>query len=379
MEKNLHIVCLDIPYPPDYGGLFDLYYKLRYLKENGVNIHLHCFFKRYAEQKDLLRYCKTVHYYKRATGWSSFSLHIPYIVNSRSDKQLLENLSEDNYPVLLEGIHCTKLLYENKLSDRTVVLRLHNIEFDYYAQLAQKATHVFKKLYYSHESRLLKKYEKKIALSADAIVCVSTRDAEQYKKLFNIHNVSHLPVFVPWQKVKSKQGSGSYCLYQGNLSVIENEIAATWLVQNVFHNLNIPFTIAGKNPSTQLKKIISANPYVSLVESPSAEKMEELIANAQINLLPSFSTTGIKLKLLHAIFSGRHCIVNSDMVSGTGLESTCNIAETGIEFQNKIKELFHFPFTSAQIAIRQALLEKHYDNRRHALELTKIIYAGGSL
>ena len=32
-----------MPYPPDYGGVFDLYYKLKYLHERGVIIHLHCY------------------------------------------------------------------------------------------------------------------------------------------------------------------------------------------------------------------------------------------------------------------------------------------------------------------------------------------------
>ena len=42
-EKHLHIVCLDVPYPVDYGGVFDLFYKIKALSEAGVKIHLHCF------------------------------------------------------------------------------------------------------------------------------------------------------------------------------------------------------------------------------------------------------------------------------------------------------------------------------------------------
>jgi glycosyltransferase involved in cell wall biosynthesis len=374
LEKNLHIVCLDIPYPPDYGGLFDLYYKLQHLKENGISIHLHCFHHHRAEQPDLLRYCKTVHYYKRQKGWKSISLNIPYIVNTRNDNGLMKNLSKDNYPVLLEGIHCTRLLYENKLPNRRVIIRLHNVEFDYYAQLAEKTTDLFKKIYYSYESHLLKKYEKKIAQQADHIVCVSPKDEERYKKLFGVTNIDHLPVFVPWQKVTSKPGTGAYCLYQGNLSVIENEIAAIWLIQNVFNDLNIPFIIAGKNPTNNLKKRLGCYSHISLVENPSFEKMEGLIGNAQINLLPSFSNTGIKLKLLHAVFGGRFCIVNNDMIAGAGVESACYMANNADDFKRIVKETFHQPFTSAQISLRQTLLERQYDNKQHAAALIQMIY-----
>ena len=42
-ERHLHIICLDVPYPVDYGGVFDLFYKIKTLHELGIKIHLHCF------------------------------------------------------------------------------------------------------------------------------------------------------------------------------------------------------------------------------------------------------------------------------------------------------------------------------------------------
>ena len=132
MEQYLHIVCLDVPYPPDYGGVFDLFYMLRYLKELDVKIILHCFEYGRGRQAALDQYCEKVYYYKRKRGISSFSFTIPYIVKSRDDNELLKRLEDDHYPVLLEGIHCTSLLWKNAFRDRKVILRLHNIESDYY-------------------------------------------------------------------------------------------------------------------------------------------------------------------------------------------------------------------------------------------------------
>ena len=42
-DKHLHIVSFDIPYPPNYGGVIDVYYKLKALHRKGVKIILHCF------------------------------------------------------------------------------------------------------------------------------------------------------------------------------------------------------------------------------------------------------------------------------------------------------------------------------------------------
>lgn len=64
-QKNLHIVAFTIPFPPNYGGAIDVFYKLKALYELGVQIHLHCFEYDRSPSKELEQYCKTVYYYKR--------------------------------------------------------------------------------------------------------------------------------------------------------------------------------------------------------------------------------------------------------------------------------------------------------------------------
>lgn len=41
LDKHLNIVAFDNPYPPTYGGVIDVYYKLKSLAETGLKIHLH--------------------------------------------------------------------------------------------------------------------------------------------------------------------------------------------------------------------------------------------------------------------------------------------------------------------------------------------------
>jgi glycosyltransferase involved in cell wall biosynthesis len=374
LENHLHIVCLDVPYPPDYGGVFDLYYKLKYLHEKNVIIHLHCYEYGRGKQDALLQYCKTVQYYKRSKGWRGLVAGIPYIVGSRADPELLQNLFKDNYPVLVEGIHSTYLLHKNKLAGRKVILRLHNIEFEYYRQLARHTTSPFHKIYYAVESVFLKRYERKIAHKASLTIAVTEKDAATYASLFGVTNTRHLPVFTAWNTVAGKEGKGFYCLYQGNLSVSENERAAIWLIKNVFSDLKIPFMIAGKNPSPTLKKEVQLHEHISIIENPSQAEMQQLVEDAQINLLPSFTTTGIKLKFLHALFCGRHCIANTAMAAGTGMENACTIAEGDKAFKAAIQALYHQPFTKEAIAERHALLEKHFNNRRNAAQLIEWIW-----
>lgn len=313
-----------------------------------------------------------VTYYRRNTGLRGFSFRLPYIVNSRADKELLQNLLKDDHPVLLEGIHCTYFLFTGELNKKTFV-RFQNVEFEYYQQLARNETSVFKRLYYKIESRLLKKYEEGISQKA-VFLGINKKDIDTYQTLFNAPDVEYLPAFLPATSVSSKEGRGDYCIYHGNLSVIENENAVVWLCSRVFDQLNIPFIIAGKNPSEKLKKAAGAKKNVSLVSNPSEEKMNELISNAQINILPSFNSTGIKLKLLNSLFTGRHCIVNKQAIDGTVLGSLCHIAETGDEFKAAIQHLFDKPFSQSEIEKRSNLLKEEYNNKTNAEFLMQMIY-----
>jgi hypothetical protein len=362
-----------VPYPADYGGVVDLFYKLKALHKEGIAIHLHCFTQGRPPQQELNKYCLTVNYYRRQKTAGRFSFSLPFIVNSRRDDELIKRLTKDNHPVLLEGIHCTYYLYNKALNNRRIIVRLHNAEFEYYSRLSQHEKNIFKKLYYRHESRLLKKYEQSLADKA-TFVAVSKADAELYKTILAAKHVEFLPVFTGITLTTSKTGSGCYCLYHGNLSVNENEEAATWLLKNVVNELNIPLVIAGKNPSAKLQRLAHANTQTCLVANPTETEMQDLIAKAQVNILPSLNNTGVKLKLIHAVFSGRHCLVNKAGVDGSALETACTIAESVADFKEKITVLYNQPFTEDEIEKRNGLLNHLYNDEANAKKLIEIIW-----
>lgn len=373
-EKHIHIISLDVPYPPDYGGVFDLFYKLKYLHQAGILIHLHCFEYGRGQQDELKKYCNTVLYYPRTLNWSHLLRGIPYMVSTRTAPALWRNLSKDNYPVLIEGIHCSFLLYKNKLRGRKVILRVHNIESNYYCFQARHTPAGFKKLYYRIESLLLQTYEKKLSLKPDLVLTVTNDDRERYASDFGRKDARYLPVFTSWNHLSCKAGYGEYCLYHGNLSVSENEAVARWLIEYVFATLNIPLIIAGKNPSAVLRKSASKYPHIQIIESPDEDTMQGLIENAQVNVLPSFTNTGIKIKLLHVLYSGRHCLVNDNMVMGTGLEPLCRIVNSAETFTAEIQQAFKEPFTETEITRRLKILQSNFDNNKNAKALIAMIW-----
>jgi glycosyltransferase involved in cell wall biosynthesis len=370
LDKHLHIICFDVPYPADYGGVIDVFYKIVWLQKAGIKIHLHCFANGRKPNNELDKYCETVNYYTRTKG-ISFSL--PYIVKSRSSKALAANIVKDNYPILMEGIHCTYLLNERLFADRKILIRLHNVEHKYYSSLAKNESNGFKKFYFFLESRLLKKYESTIANKA-ILLALNKQDQEYYVTNFESKQTHFLPAFLPWDTVNIASGKGAYCLYHGNLSVNENETAAIWLVNEVFNSLEIPLIIAGKNPSQKLQNLIKDKQHIKLIANPGEAEINELIKNAQLNILPSFNNTGVKLKLLNALFNGRYCVSNIAAVAGSLFSELTIIASSANDFTQKIENLFTQEFTEAAIELRQNILSENYSNKKNIEQLIAWIY-----
>ena len=163
MNRQLHIVCLDVPWPADYGGAIDMMNRIMMLKKLGIAIHLHYFsYNERGTPNELNQFCETIHVYERKTGHKGFSSKLPYIISSRINEELVTNLNKDNLPILLEGLHCTGILPQLDLQKRKVVVRMHNEESVYYKELARSESAIWKKLFYLHESMLIKKYNKQL-------------------------------------------------------------------------------------------------------------------------------------------------------------------------------------------------------------------------
>jgi glycosyltransferase involved in cell wall biosynthesis len=368
---HLHIVTHDVPYPASIGGLIDIYYKIIWLHKKGIKIHLHCFAKDITPIKELEQHCENVQYYKRKKIYFP-NLSLPYIVGTRTDEKLLQNLLADNHPILFEGVHSTYFISQNKFTNRKTYVRLFNTEHIYYKQLQLHEQNILKKLYFGLEAILLKKYEKSIA-NKTHFIALSHSDVEHYKNLYNANTINFIPVFLPYDFVKAKNGNGSYCLYHGNLSVSENEYAATWLIENVFSKTSHPLIIAGKKPSSTLKKIASKYKNISIVDSPTETNMQLLIENAHINILPSFNATGVKLKLLNALYNGRYCLVNDAGVAGSGLEDLCMVQNNADAFVQSINTTMQKTFTEKEMQHRSAALKNLYSNNTNAERFIKLL------
>ena len=370
-DHHLHIIAFDVPYPANYGGVIDVFYRVKALSEAGVKVHLHCFEYGRGEQ-EILNRCHEVKYYKRDTSFVKQLSLTPFIVNSRRSEELVNDLMQDDYPILCEGLHTTAILSDKRLRNRKIYVRAHNVEHDYYNGLGDSESCGWKRLFYHAEAWKLRRYEP-VLKNAAGIFAISQQDADYFSKKYG--KVTLVPGFNSADSVCSETGRGEYVLYHGNLSVRENEDAAKWLIENVFAELNLLCIVSGLNPSEKLVKLAEKHPNVTLVANPDDAEMIDLLRQAQVNILVTNQPTGLKLKLLNALYNGRFCLVNSDMVKGTSLGGLCVVADEPERMITEIKRLMEEDFTEEDIEERDAQMRQLYDNEANVRKIIEAIYS----
>jgi hypothetical protein len=373
-DKSLHIIAFDIPYPPNYGGVIDVWYKLKFLHRKGVKIILHCFEYPGREQSDKLNdYCEKVYYYPRLLGLRSVFSFKPYIVTSRRSGDLITNLMKDNHPILFEGLHSCYYINDKRLKGRFLIYRESNIEHHYYYSLFKVDKKIINKLYFLFASIKLRMYQR-VLRHASLMLAVSQNDAEYLQKRFPANKVVYLPSFHANENIESLTGSGDYALYNGNIEVPENAHSVFYLINEVFNDTDIPLVIAGMKPPEHIIKLASGKRNIKIIANPGDKEMFDIIRNAHVNILVTFQATGLKLKLLNTLYNGRFCLVNDKMLNGTGLDDLCITANTAFEQKENLKELFTKKFEEESITRRHEVLNDRYSNEKNAEKLIGMIF-----
>ena len=375
MSQSLNVVSFDVPFPPNYGGVIDVYYKLVALKEAGVKIHLHAFEYGRKTSAQLEALCEKVYYYPRKTGvLANLSLD-PYTVKSRQSIELENNLLSNDFPILFEVLHTCYLMDDERFKHRKKIYRHSNIEHDYYYELSRSEKSLTKKLYLKLEAIKLERFES-ILHHADLILAVNKRDTEYFRKKFPKVHTEYLPSFHANSSSTSKLGSNDYVLFHGNLAISENYEAVLWLAEHVFSKLDFKVVVAGLNPPAFLLNELAKYSNIKVKASPNEDEMIQLIRNAQVHVLWTSQPTGLKLKLLNVLFKGRFIVCNPNMLAGTEIEASNSlfVCDTAALFIEKINACLYKDFTE-ELVRERAKVTTAFSNATNAQTLMKFVFA----
>jgi hypothetical protein len=364
MPTHLHIVTSELPNAVDNSQMLDAYFLIKSFHEQKISIHLHCLSNDFSEPTAQMKeICETINFYERDLSKISFKLDLPYNVSTRSSSKLIARLNQDDFPILFMGLASSYAIYDNFLSkDRKTAIRLSKNESAYFHQLSSLVPWKGKKLHYQVEAWRMSRYFRRM-VSQKITLFTSSKNLDALLKQKTGNHSQWVPLFTGMPPVFHQKDKGHFCLFHGRLSNEETAYAAFWLLEHVFNTLEIPFVIAGSNPSTHLENAAHVRQHTCLVTNPSDKEMQELIKKAQIVLSPTFIQAEGDDNLLQSLALGRHILINSKRSKVKEIKSLCHIAQSPEEFIEKTKQLFDTEFTEEEKYGRQQLLNDRFKDQ----------------
>lgn len=387
---TIHLVSFQVPWPADYGGVIDVYYKLKALHDAGARIVLHAFCYKGRSDCDRLReVADEVYLYERKRSAGYLFSRMPFMVRSRMNDELFKRLAEvpQGDMIIFEGLHTTAYLSHPALKDKFKVVRTHNVEHDYYSGLAKATNSFFKKLFYKREAGKLRDYES-ILDHADAIIAISEKDKEYFAGKFGENKVRCVNCFYKEIDTNSTGDAISdverelvpeelFMLYHGNLTVAENINVALYIIRELLHHIpgKSPLIIAGYKPDSEiLHAAREAGDRVIVIDTPSDALLAELLAKAKVNLMFTFQPTGIKLKLINALNSAQGAVVaNSEMVNDSRIKPLCYVADTISEQAELIGSLMKEDFSQEDLGNRRKVIKEVFSPEAGAKSILNLL------
>lgn len=370
--KELQLISFNYPYPPSYGGIIDVYYKIKALADLGIKVHLHCFVDHIPETVDLEIESITdrIFFYKKKKNPLYFFSAVPYAAAIRTSDALLGNLMKINAPILFEGLQTTSVISRLKNKDHSLYLRFHNNEAEYYKGLSSSEKNIFKKIIYKIESLKYAGYQKKYLKRFERVFCLSEKEFNEvgsYSK-----NALPIHIFHGNISVKHLGKKGDYFLFHGDLSISDNKKALEKTI-SLFKDLpQHKLIIASDRAGDDLKRKISSITNISLVPIETNENLHRLFENAQANILLSYQNSGTKVKLFNALYNSRFVIINQNITDDKVLMGLCCFAATSEEIRQQIIETANSEYNDNEI--RRKVLKEGYSDDTKAEEMASVIF-----
>lgn len=311
--KPLHFIALDNPFQPHYGGSIDMYFRLQAMIHKGIVKDIH-FFHKPIQSMSPSQFNIPVYAYVRNLSLSQWFSRVPFTVLSRKSSDLMQNLSKDDLPIWMEGIHTAYLLPNLKKNNpkRKIFLRLHNIEFKYYHELYTQTKNPLKKIYFYAEHLKLKGYEPQLWRLADAVFCISDIETSFVK---SIQPKTHfLPAFMEdtFLPLKFPQTIRKL-LFHGNFMISANQYSAQWLLNFCQKYPSYKPVFYGRGWEIIQKKA----PFAQFLSNSSPLSTYQDSYDAII--LPIFQSSGVKIKWLESIRLGKLVLGTPQAAEGSGI------------------------------------------------------------
>lgn len=360
-QKKILIVASQSPYPTYHGGAFDVFEKLKGIKEIGLSIDLVITTKNKIDldsQDFIKKYVDDLFIVERKNRLLDLFLREPIQYTSRTK---LKNINFDkSYDyVLLESEFLSSILLNKTLKYNELIFRVHNNESYYFRQLAKSTNNFFKKIYYLSDSLKTRRITYKLLDRADKIWYISNKEFEesQYKR-----KAIFLPPPINDHFIKN-ESQNKTVLFIGSLFMTNNIQGLDWFLEKIHPELitlyeDYKLIIAGSTGDIDEERIKNKYKGLAKVEIYLNQKsLNDFYTQSSIFINPMFFGSGVKLKSINAIVKGMLLLSTDVGAEGIGLSNEMYLkANNEEEFLLAIKKSFDM-----EINVKQNIIDKAQD------------------
>ena len=300
------------------------------------------------------------------------SYHVTRFINQRYENALIKLLKSENFDIVqIETIFLSQYISViRQYSNAKIVLRTHNVEHEIWKRFAEVTDFPPRRWYLNYLNKKLRRFELENLSQCDLLLAITERDLRIFRLLGYRGKAMAIPVGLdkneykrPATEIKKNISVG----FIGSLDWMPNQEGLKWFLDNVWNNNNkdIVLHIAGRNAPDWLRQIKQKN----VVFHGEVEDAREFMLQHPISLVPLFSGSGIRIKILEAMMLGRTVITTTMGLEGIHAVDGEDvlIANTPYDFQAKLELCLKHPNLVRQIGnnARKLMENCFYVNDKH--------------
>jgi len=305
--------------------------------------------------------------------FSTDSYHITRFISPDFKDKLKEVLVATHFDIVqLEGINLAPYISTIRAySTAKVVMRSHNVEFEIWERVAENTPFLPKKWYLQYLVKKLKTYEIAQLAQYDLLLAMTQRDVDYFNTLAPSNQIMVAPIGLDLKNYRMAVPATPppYSIsFIGSLDWMPNQDGLKWFLENVWSLIHkkhpsLAFHIAGRNTP----QWVFDQAGKGVVVHGEVEDAKAFIAAHPITVVPLFSGSGMRVKILESMAMGRIVLTTTIGLEGISAQhgQEVFIGNTAQEFIQLIETCLQQPQQLRAMAQRaQAFITENYDNIR---------------
>jgi len=393
---KVFFICNKSPFPPREGGPLAMNANIQSLLKAGHEVKVLAL----NTNKYFIKDSEIPEEYREKTGiefvytdlsikpidaflnlFSSKSYHIERFVTNEIKNKIADILKKEKFDIVqLEMLYMTPYVDTiKKFSDAKIVLRSHNIEHLIWDRITEITKNPLKKWYIANLTRKLKNFELNNLNVYDGIITISKKDAQYFKEQDCTIPLEEVPFGVEVNEYQPDDQNFEFpsLFHLGSMNWVPNEEGIKWFIEKVwplFSNQypDVKLYLAGRMMPDWLNHLNIKNIEVL----GEVEDAKEFINSKAVMIVPLFSGSGIRIKIIEGMALGKAII--STTIGAEGINYTHGkdifIGDDPDSFMAGIEKCFSDKATCQHLGNNARLLIEKQHSLEHVVEKLESFY-----